>query len=85
MEPVQYVMPHVQHVLEDPPQIVTPVILLNSIMKEHVLTHAQITIMETLIQELVTNVTILVILVLELKNLTVQLAQIHTITIKDGV
>jgi len=85
MEPVPHVMPHAQHVLEEPLLIVTPVHLLNSYMKEHVLTHAQITIMETPTQELVKNVTILVILVLVPLKLTVQLAQIHTITIKDGV
>lgn len=71
MEPVHLVMPHVQHVQEEQPKIVTPVHLPNSFMKENVLIHAQITIMETLTQELVTNVTILVTLVLVLQKLTV--------------
>jgi hypothetical protein len=78
-------MHHVQHVLEDLLQIVTPVILLNSIMKENVLIHAQITITETLTQELVKLVTILVTLVSVLKNLTVLPVQNHTITMQDGV
>lgn len=75
----------VRHAAEDQQLNVNLVMNLTSYTATNVSNHAQITTMETLTQELVTNVTTLVTSVLELNHLTVIHAQMDTTCITDGV